>query len=150
MVGLFRGMVFCLVLAAAGVAFAAQTQPSSTPQQKVAKQETRLGAEKSNENKDDENIAIQRKLAKFTFWLVVVGFIQAAILAATVCVIWKQISIARNIERAWVMADIEHDSQKWTDRKVHMLHRGQPDALGHWSSYAPYRASFFPCYRQRA
>jgi len=60
-------------------------------------------------------------LADFTFWLVVVGFIQAGILAATVWVIQRQVSTSRHIERAWVMADLEHDSQKWADRKVHVL-----------------------------
>ena len=132
-----------------GVSLFAQSQPSRTQEKEVAKQEARLGAEnpklpikeatgspngtvivnkqenppshKPDENKDDENIAIQRKLANLTLLLVVVGSIQAAILVATVVVIWKQMSVARHIERAWVMADIEHDSQKWGDRKNHIL-----------------------------
>jgi hypothetical protein len=34
--------------------------------------------------------------------------------------IW-QILTSRTIERAWVMADVESDSEKWRDRKLHML-----------------------------
>lgn len=35
-------------------------------------------------------------------------------------VIW-QIRTGRTIERAWVMADVEPDSDKWSDRKLHVL-----------------------------
>jgi len=139
--------MLCLVPAAIGITIAAQGQPSRSPEQRVAKSGTRSSTEnantankevngspnvtlilkqenpathKSDENKVDENIAIQRKLANFTFSLVVVGLIQAGILAGTVYVIWRQKSTC-HIERAWVMVDLEHDSQKWSDRKVHVL-----------------------------
>jgi hypothetical protein len=151
MVGLFRGMVFCLVLATVGVAGSSQTKPSSPLEQRVAKQDARLGADKSettgkepsnppnvtgvvkqenpsshkpDENKDDENIAIQRKLANFTWRLVIVGCIQAAILALTVWAIIGQTRTTKNTERAWVMVDVAHDAAKWAgqkNEKVRML-----------------------------
>ena len=35
-------------------------------------------------------------------------------------VIW-QIRTSKTIERAWLMADVEPDSEKWRDRKLHVL-----------------------------
>jgi hypothetical protein len=35
-------------------------------------------------------------------------------------VVW-QIHTSKTIERAWVMADVEPDSEKWRDRKLHVL-----------------------------
>jgi len=35
-------------------------------------------------------------------------------------VVW-QVRTGKTIERAWVMADVEPDSEKWRDRKLHVL-----------------------------
>src|SRR5260370_19507649 len=35
-------------------------------------------------------------------------------------VVW-QLRTSKTIERAWVMADVEPDSEKWRDRKLHVL-----------------------------
>jgi len=53
--------------------------------------------------------------------LVIVGIVQALVLAGTIFVIWRQISTARNAQRAWVMVDVEHDDKKWADGKTHIL-----------------------------
>jgi hypothetical protein len=53
--------------------------------------------------------------------MVLVGVVQALVLAGTIFVIWKQISTARNAQRAWVMVDVEHNAKKWADGKVHIL-----------------------------
>jgi hypothetical protein len=58
---------------------------------------------KPPENQTDEDIRVQRKLATFTEWLVVVGLLQALILAFTVWVVRDQASAAKNSERAWMI-----------------------------------------------
>jgi len=136
-----------LMLIAVGVTLLAQSQPSSSPKERVAEQNSGAQTEKSDarreatrpspnvtvvkqegtadhqtrDTKADENIAIQRKLANLTGWLVVVGSIQALILAGTIWAIVNQTAVNRALERAWVLVDIEHDSQKWADRKMHVL-----------------------------
>jgi hypothetical protein len=125
MVGTLQAVTLCFVLAAVGVSLASQSKPPGTPKQRVAKSDSGSGAQNSDtaskdagnfpnvtvvvkpdESKDDENIAIQRKLAHFTLCLVVVGFIQAVILTATVWVLRSQITTSRHIERAWVFVTI--------------------------------------------
>lgn len=69
----------------------------------------------------DENTEIQRKIAHFTKWLAIIAGIQALILGLTVWAIVRQTSTMRAVERAWVMADVEPDSEKWRDRKLHVL-----------------------------
>ena len=53
--------------------------------------------------------------------LVVVGIVQGLVLAGTILIIWKQVSTARNAQRAWVMVDVEHNAKKWADGEVHIL-----------------------------
>jgi hypothetical protein len=53
--------------------------------------------------------------------LVLVGIVQTLVLAGTILVIWKQLSTARNAQRAWVMVDVKHNAQKWADGQVHVL-----------------------------
>ena len=55
--------------------------------------------------------------------MVAVGIIQTLILAGTIYVIYKQVSTARNAQRAWVTVDVKHDDKKWTDGKTHILER---------------------------
>jgi hypothetical protein len=64
-----------------------------------------------------EDIAIQRKLARFTGWLVAVGFIQAVILGFTVWAIVRQ----TNANRAWISVDIDWDRKRWSDGKFHLI-----------------------------
>ncbi|MGA2606665.1 MAG: hypothetical protein ABSH01_04310 [Terriglobia bacterium] len=52
---------------------------------------------------------------------VIVGIVQTLVLAGTIFVIWKQMSTARNAQRAWVMVEIEHNAKKWADGEVHVL-----------------------------
>jgi hypothetical protein len=64
------------------------------------------------------------KMPPGEFWLVVVGFIQAAILAGTIYAIIHQTNVNRNTVRAWVMVEVAHDAAKWAgpkNEKVHML-----------------------------
>jgi hypothetical protein len=117
---LFRYLILLTIFAAVGVPCAAQSQPFSTPEKGVAKQESgkstensaasdkeknpapnvtvivnqeKPAAHKSDESKNSEDIKIQRELAKFTGGLVVVGLIQAGILALTLVMIAKQASL---------------------------------------------------------
>ena len=53
--------------------------------------------------------------------LVLVGVVQTLVLAGTIFVIWKQLSTARNAQRAWVMVDVEHNDKKWADGQVHVI-----------------------------
>lgn len=119
-------------LAMAGLSCAAQTKMLDKPEKGVPKQSSSPSAEeirasnkdkeavpsvtvivhqesspgnKANENQDDENIKVQRKLASLTRWLVIVGFIQAAILGGTILAVMHQASVAKNIERAWVLVE---------------------------------------------
>jgi hypothetical protein len=104
----------------------------SAPKQRVAQQqvgstaEVATGADKSKDDpkvtvfveqqnsapkdahsKDEpSDIAIQRANLHLTAWLVFVGFIQAVILAFTILAINRQTSANRNIERAWIMAEL--------------------------------------------
>jgi hypothetical protein len=75
----------------------------------------------AQENRANQDIGIQRKLAKYTRALVYVGILQALVLSLTVCVIRLQVMTTRDIERPWIIVDIEHDSDKWADRKTHIL-----------------------------
>jgi hypothetical protein len=56
------------------------------------------------ENPDD--IQIQKSNLRLTGWLVIVGGIQAVILFFTIRAINQQTDANRNIERAWVMAEL--------------------------------------------
>jgi hypothetical protein len=127
---ILKTVVIFAVLATVGIQSPVKSPPQSTPKQRVTESDDRASAENSahadrnthdspnvtatatqekteshqtNESKDDENIAIQRKLASFTFWLIIVGAIQAGILAATVYVVYLQVSASRNSERAWIL-----------------------------------------------
>jgi hypothetical protein len=62
---------------------------------------------KNPANQPAEDREIQRSVAKFTGYLVAVGFLQALILAATVWVIFRQMETARTSERAWIVAKVE-------------------------------------------
>jgi hypothetical protein len=53
--------------------------------------------------------------------MIIFEVVQALVLVGTIIVIWKQVSTARNAQRAWVMTEIEHDTKKWADGKVHVL-----------------------------
>ncbi|MGB8661160.1 MAG: hypothetical protein WCD34_12105 [Candidatus Acidiferrum sp.] len=48
------------------------------------------------------------------------AFIALFTILLFVGVVW-QILTSKTIERAWVMADVEPDSEKWRDRKLHVL-----------------------------
>src|SRR6266536_6285903 len=67
----------------------------------IVKQES-APSDKPTNPQSQENIEIERKLARFTKWLVIVGFIQAGILGLTVWVIYQQVVLARTSERAFV------------------------------------------------
>lgn len=95
--------------------------PSKSPEQRIVKESVRTRAKKSNQSDSNEStasqslplvakqptataadpdkeqrnedIAIQRKIANLTFWLVVVGFLQASVLAGTLVLIWRQASL---------------------------------------------------------
>jgi hypothetical protein len=120
MIVLLRTALIGLVLAVIGVSLHARSLPSLTPETGREKQENPC-AHKPDENQDEKNIAIQRKLANFTLCLVVVGIIQAAILAFTICAIRGQTKTIQNTERAWVMAQIDGDREKWYDGKIHIV-----------------------------
>jgi hypothetical protein len=60
-------------------------------------------------------------LAWFTGALVAVGLIQALILFFTIRAINRQTATAQNSDRAWIMAEIEWDREKWADGKEHIL-----------------------------
>jgi hypothetical protein len=60
----------------------------------------------SQENKAHQDVAVERKLVKYTRWLVIVGVLQAAVLLLTVIVIYLQVASTRNSERAWMFVDI--------------------------------------------
>jgi hypothetical protein len=58
-------------------------------------------------------------------WIDYINACSTAVIAAFtillfVGVVW-QIRTSKAIERAWVMADVEPDSEKWRDRKLHVL-----------------------------
>jgi len=58
-------------------------------------------------------------------WIDYINACSTAVIAAFtillfVGVVW-QIRTSKAIERAWVMADVESDSEKWRDRKLHVL-----------------------------
>lgn len=58
-------------------------------------------------------------------WIDYINACSTAVIAAFtlllfVGVVW-QIRTSKTIERAWVMADVEPDSEKWRDRKLHVL-----------------------------
>src|SRR5580704_3714502 len=127
----FKCSALAIALAIAGLSFATQSKTFDKPEKEAGTQNGGLSAEeitsktdngaaplwlqssvrnlppaiKPNENQDDENIKIQRKLANLTLWLVIVGFIQAAILAGTISAVLYQASVAKNIERAWVLVE---------------------------------------------
>src|SRR5439155_23604019 len=111
----FRRSILLLVFATVGVSCTAQTKPFGTPEKGVAKQSSSPNTQntttsekdkdtgsgitvivnqekhpsnKPNESEADENIQIQRKLANFTAWLVVVGLIQAAMSALAAAKAW--------------------------------------------------------------
>lgn len=119
---------FCAMLLVATVGIVIG---QSMPEQRVAKENRSSKAEKSEsgddtakpspnvtvvvkqenapehqaaDNQSDENIDIQRKVVALTRWLVIVGFIQACILAGTIWAIYTQTDTSRTIERAWVIA----------------------------------------------
>ncbi|MGA7794249.1 MAG: hypothetical protein WCA19_14535 [Candidatus Acidiferrales bacterium] len=114
MSGFLRRLVFLTIFTAVGISFAAQSQPFSTPEKGLAKQEGSKDGEnparsnkdqkaapnvtvivnqekpaphESDESKNSEDIKIQRQLARFTGGLVIVGFIQAVVLALTLVAI---------------------------------------------------------------
>ena len=60
-------------------------------------------------------------LTWFTGGLVIVGLIQAAILALTIRVLNRQTASNQNVERAWLMAEIDWDREKWSDGEGHIV-----------------------------
>jgi len=141
--------VLALVFASIGIALSAQAKPFGTPEKGVTKQSSSPNTEntttsekdkdtgagvtvivnqekspgnKPNESETDENIQIQRKLANFTAWLVVVGFIQAAILFFTVRAIIHQASVSKNTERAWMIGSPNMPKLDIPESAVHLLY----------------------------
>ncbi len=70
-------------------------------------QQARAQELKDIENQKNEDAKISGKIKTYTFCLVVVGFIQALILAATVCAIARQTAATNNSERAWITVSID-------------------------------------------
>jgi hypothetical protein len=83
----------------------ANTERPPSPVTVIVRQET-APPDNANKEQDDENIRIQRKIAVFTAFLVLVGLIQAAILWFTIRAVNRQTATNQHIERAWVMAEL--------------------------------------------
>ena len=73
-------------------------------------------------------------LTGFTGALVFIGAVQAGILVWTIKAINRQTITAQNSERAWVMAQIDGDREKWSDGKVHIVKGSgtSGDSTGTW------------------
>src|SRR5713101_4263503 len=73
-------------------------------------------------------------LTGFTGALVFIGAVQAGILVWTIKAINRQTITAQNSERAWVMAQIDGDREKWSDGKVHIVEGSgtSGDSTGTW------------------
>lgn len=125
--------IVAVVYAAVGIASIANAKPQSTPEQRIAKHGSSTSTEEterpqddkgttnnvmmvgeqeaapghqSDTGKDDEYISVQRKLANLTALLVIVGLLQAAILAITICAIVHQTKTNRDTNRVWVLATV--------------------------------------------
>jgi hypothetical protein len=156
-------LFLAVILATIGNASFGQGQPSGTPKtgavkknrgakSKIAKkpncetccaengpatpQQTSPTPNQSANTESDENIKTQRKLISFTFWLVVVGFIQAAILALTIWAIAHQTKTTKDTERAWVIAnpvvnapDIGFTPQSGNNLELHQVGSNQQNAF---------------------
>jgi hypothetical protein len=83
---------------------------------------------KDAENQKNQDADISGKIKTYTFWLIIVGGIQALILAGTVWAIIRQTTTMRNSERAWIMVDIEMDSER---RGIVEGTRGNGNVLEH-------------------
>jgi len=80
-----------------------QKHQDTTPNVTMIVKQENTPADKSTEKQQDENVEIQGKLVKFTAWLVIVGLLQALILAGTIWAIVHQTSATRKSQRAWVI-----------------------------------------------
>jgi hypothetical protein len=78
--------------------------PKSSPNITVVVKQENASEHQAADHQSEENIDIQRKVVALTRWLVIVGFIQACILAGTIWAICTQTGTSRTIERAWVIA----------------------------------------------
>jgi len=135
-----------LVFTAVWVSCFAEAQPCNSPEIRIAKEgsgeSTKVSSDCDNDkqsttnitvvvknqenpqkqntdarqNQDKENIKVQHRLAHLTAWLVIVGLIQAGILALTVCAIVGQIKAAKDSERAWILVNRVGSPNKWYDQ----------------------------------
>src|ERR1700733_1532078 len=87
-------VAFLLLGPSASVSFAAQ---APLP----IRQDTTILNGSGNQAGDDAGT--QRKLVRFTEYLVAVGFLQAIILGLTIWAINRQTSVTKNDERAWII-----------------------------------------------
>ena len=94
----------------------ADTEHANSGVTVIVKQES-AASHQPTATDSQEDIDIQRQVAGFTKWLVIVGFIQAAILALTVWAVNRQ----TKAQRAWVSVDIEWDRTRWSDGKFHRI-----------------------------
>jgi hypothetical protein len=78
-----------------------QTSPVTV----IVKQEN-AAPHQEGEGRNDEDIAINRDMARFNFYLVLVGLLQAAILGGTIFAIFRQTTSAKTAERAWIMVEV--------------------------------------------
>lgn len=66
---------------------------------------------KTAEAQGNQNGDINRNIERYTLGLVIVGFIQALILAGTIWAVIHQSNTSKNSERAWIIVSIRHDTE---------------------------------------
>jgi hypothetical protein len=106
-------------------------------------QDTQIAAYQSNQSAEDAEI--QRKLAKYTWWLVIVGAVQFAALIAQAIVFWFTLRQMRDTSRRQLRAylgisesAVKLEPENIPEGQIHIKNFGQTPAykVRHWTGVA--------------
>jgi hypothetical protein len=89
------------------------TKPAVSQPAPILNQQPPATSLNSNTSQYNQDTQMQGKIVTFTFWLVIVGAVQAVILALTIGAIYSQTTTTKNSERAWVLVKRIGNPEQW-------------------------------------